>query len=71
MSKKKKRESKVQKIIPYSKEWRDIRKLSRDELRNIIHCFIKCTGTIGSMENDPSYLRMKSELDEQDFFVVI
>lgn len=58
-------------IFPYSKEWKDMRKLSGDELRNIIYCFIRCTGTIGPMENDHSYLRMKSELAEQDFFAVI
>jgi len=58
-------------LYPYSKEWRDLRNISADELYNIVYCFIRCTGTIVPMENDPSYLRMKTELAEQDFFALI
>ncbi|HGJ66249.1 TPA: N-acetyltransferase [bacterium] len=58
-------------LYPYSKEWSDLQKLSRDELSNIIYCFVRCTGTVGPLETDPAYMRMKSELAEQDFFAVI
>ena len=58
-------------LYPYSEEWSNIRKISRNELDRIIYCFIRCTGTIGSMETDPSYMLMKSELAEQDYFAVI
>ena len=58
-------------IYPYSLELKDLKRIPRDELHDIIYCFIKCTGTIGPMETDPSYLRMKSELAEQNHFAVI
>ena len=58
-------------IFPYSSEWEEMKRISRNELNSIVYCFVKCTGIIGPMESDPAYQRMKTELDEQDFFAVI
>jgi len=58
-------------IYPYVHELKDMKRISREELREIIYCFVKCTGTVGPMETDPSYLRMKYELAEQEYFAVI
>ena len=58
-------------IFPYSSEWKEMKRISKNELNSIVYCFVKCTGTIGPMENDFAYQCMKIELDEQDFFAVI
>lgn len=58
-------------IFPYSSEWKEMKRISKNELYSITYCFIRCTTTIGPMENDPSYRRMKAELDEQEYFAVI
>lgn len=58
-------------IFPYSKEWNDLKRMSKNELQNIIYSFVRCTGTIGPMETDPAYMRMKAELFEQESFAVI
>lgn len=58
-------------IFSYSPEWDRIDQLSRDELHDIIYCFARCTGTVGPMESDPSYLRMESELASQEYFSII
>ncbi|MDQ1316573.1 MAG: family N-acetyltransferase [Candidatus Poribacteria bacterium] len=58
-------------IFPYSSEWKEMKRISKNELNSIVYCFVKCTGTVGPMESDPAYQRMKTELDEQDFFAVM
>lgn len=58
-------------IFPYSPEWDRMEQISREELSNIIYCFIRCTGTVGPMESDPSYIRMKSELASQEYFSIL
>ena len=57
-------------MFPYCPEWENMGYVSRAELRNIIDCFIKCTGTPGSPETDPSYLQMQAELATQEHFQV-
>lgn len=49
-------------IFPYCQEWKRMEHISGTELQDIVDCFIKCTGTPGPLETDPSYLQMKSEL---------
>lgn len=58
-------------IFPYSPEWDRMEQISREELGNIIYCFIRCTGTVGPMELDPSYIQMKSELSDQEYFCIL
>ena len=58
-------------MVPYCPEWESMEYISRAELRNVIDCFIKCTGTPGSPETDPSYLQMRAELATQKHFQVL
>lgn len=58
-------------IFPYCQQWREMDHISRDELRGVINCFIKCTGTPGPTECDASYLRMKTELAAREKFRII
>ena len=58
-------------IFPYCEEWKLSNHVSNSELRDIVDCFIKCTGTLGSAEADPAYLRMRSELEKQDHFRIL
>jgi len=55
-------------MLPYCQQWKDMKSISRDDLWNVIYCFIKCTGTVGPPETDPSYLRMRSELAAHEYF---
>ena len=41
-----------------------------EDVRDIVNCFVKCTGTLGPMEKDPAYLRMRSELKRHDTFIL-
>lgn len=58
-------------IFSYGPEWDRMEQISREELSDIIYCFIKCTGTVGPMESDPSYIWMKSELSGQEYFSIL
>lgn len=58
-------------MFPHCPAWGRMERMSRADLRDIIDCFIKCTGTPGSPETDPSYLQMKSELATQEHFRVL
>lgn len=58
-------------IFPYCPEWDRMEQISRKDLSDIIYCFIRCTGTVGPMELDPSYIRMKSELSGQEYFNIL
>lgn len=58
-------------IYPYCSQWENINLMSSKGLSDIVYCFIRCTGTVGSIETDPSYIQMKSELAKQEFFVVV
>lgn len=55
-------------MFPYCQQWKDMKSISRDDLWDVIYCFIRCTGTVGPPENDPSYLRMRSELAAHEYF---
>jgi GNAT superfamily N-acetyltransferase len=58
-------------IFPYCPQWDNMERMSRADLRDIVDGFIKCTGTPGPAEADPSYLRMKSGLAAQEHFEVL
>ena len=58
-------------MFPYCPQWKNMERMSRADLWDVIHCFIKCTGTHGPPEADPSYLRMKSELAAQEHFLLL
>ena len=58
-------------MFPYCPEWKNMKRIPRAELRNVINCFIKCTGTPGPSETDPSYLQMRAELATQKHFQVL
>ena len=58
-------------MFPYCLQWKDMECMSRANLRDVIDCFIKCTGTPGPSEADPSYLRMKSELAVRERFQML
>ncbi len=58
-------------MFPYCPQWENMERMSRADLRGIVECFIKCTGTPGPPEADPSYLRMKSELAEREYFQIM
>lgn len=55
-------------MFPYCPQWKHKKSMSRADMCDIIYCFIKCTGTPGPMEEDPSYLRMKSEVAASEYF---
>lgn len=58
-------------MFPYCQEWKRMEHISRTELHDIVDCFIKCTGTPGPWETDPSYLQMKSELAAREYFPIL
>jgi len=58
-------------MFPYCSKWKNMEYISRPELSDVIYCFIKCTGTPGPEDADPSYLRMKSTLTTKEDFQVI
>jgi len=58
-------------IYPYCPQWENMRQISRVDLQDVVYCFIRCTGTVGPSEADPSYLRMKSELAGQEHFQIL
>ena len=58
-------------MFPYCPQWENMERMPRSELRDIVRCFIRCTGTLGPPETDPSYLRMKSELAGHEHFQVL
>ena len=58
-------------MFPYSPQWKDMKRISRADLWDIIYCFIKCTGTPGPPETDPSYLQMKSALAAREYFQIV
>ena len=55
-------------MFPYSEKWRDMGAISRDDLWNVVNCFVKCTGTVRPLECDPAYLRMKAEIVDRENF---
>jgi GNAT superfamily N-acetyltransferase len=58
-------------MFPYCSQWKNMERISRANLWDIVYCFIRCTGTPGPSEADPSYLRMKSELAAQEHFQIL
>lgn len=58
-------------MFPYCPQWRNMEYMSRTDLSDVVYCFIRCTGTPGPPETDPSYLRMKSELASQEEFQLL
>ena len=58
-------------MLPYCQKWKDMKSISRDDLWDVIYCFIRCTGTVGPPETDPSYLRMRAELASHEYFQVL
>jgi len=58
-------------MFPNCQEWKRMESIASPELRDVVDCFIRCTGTPGPPETDPSYLRMKSELAAQDYFQIL
>ena len=58
-------------LFPYRPEWESMACISRAELRNVIDCFIKCTGTPGPPETDPSYIQMRAELATRKHFQML
>jgi len=58
-------------MFAYCAQWKNMERMSRAELRDVVDCFIRCTGTPGPPEADPSYLRMKSELAAQEHFQIL
>jgi GNAT superfamily N-acetyltransferase len=57
-------------MYPYCSEWENLKQIPNRDLREIIHCFIRCTGTIGPKESDPAYIRMSLNLGEQAYFLI-
>lgn len=53
-------------MFPYCPEWQNMRFIPRSDLHDIVDSFVKCTGTPGPQETDPSYMLMRSELAERD-----
>jgi GNAT superfamily N-acetyltransferase len=58
-------------MLPYCQKWKDMKSISRDDLWDVVYCFIRCTGTVGPPETDPSYLRMRSELASHEYFQIL
>jgi GNAT superfamily N-acetyltransferase len=58
-------------MLPYCQQWKDMKSISRDDLWDVVYCFIRCTGTVGPPETDPSYLRMRAELASHEYFQVL
>lgn len=58
-------------MFPYCSKWENMEYISSDYLRDVVRCFIKCTGTPGPSESDPSCLRMMSELAKHERFPIL
>ncbi len=58
-------------VLPYCLKWKNMARIPVADLQYVVYCFIKCTGTPGPSESDPSYLRMKSELAKHECFPIL
>ena len=57
-------------MFPYCTPWKSMGPVSSADLSEIIHCFVRCTGTPGPPETDPSIRRMQSELATHEHFQI-